>query len=139
MDFEPASWRKNSSSCRRRESEFVWKNGGKSVGRTSRVPPCGFFKTEISNSGVFIRYCSNLLYQKFLKNESLATRRVRRTPKKKCSLLFRFARDQFFLKKERTFFLWCSALQVFGQVAGLQFGLGFAKTIFWGKGSQNRD
>jgi len=67
-------------------------------------------------------------------HESPATASLRSaTPKKKCSLLFRFVRDQFFLKKERTFFLWCSALQVFGQVAGLQFGLGFAKTIFWGK------
>ncbi|KKT73792.1 MAG: hypothetical protein UW70_C0076G0001, partial [Candidatus Peregrinibacteria bacterium GW2011_GWA2_44_7] len=25
-------------------SEFVWKNGGKSVGRASRVPPSGFEK-----------------------------------------------------------------------------------------------
>ena len=39
--LEPASWRKNSPSRRRRESEFVWKNGGKSVGRASRVPPSG--------------------------------------------------------------------------------------------------
>jgi hypothetical protein len=29
-------------------------------------------------------------------------------------------------------FLWCSALQVFGQVAE-QCGRSFAKTIFWGK------
>src|SRR3989339_1914993 len=40
----PASWRKNNSSRRRRESEFVWKNEGKSVGRASRVPPFGFEK-----------------------------------------------------------------------------------------------
>src|SRR3989339_524989 len=40
----PASWRKNNPSRRRRESEFVWKNGGKSVGRASRVPPSGFEK-----------------------------------------------------------------------------------------------
>ncbi|MBU1045670.1 hypothetical protein KJ616_00930, partial [Patescibacteria group bacterium] len=40
----------------------------------------------------------------------------------------------FFLKKERVFFFRGSALQVFGQCVGLQCGLGFAKTIFWGKG-----
>ncbi|MFH0969351.1 MAG: hypothetical protein V1804_02490, partial [Patescibacteria group bacterium] len=38
------------------------------------------------------------------------------------------------LKKERVFFFRGSALQVFGQCVGLQCGLGFAKTIFWGKG-----
>ena len=37
------------------------------------------------------------------------------------------------MKKERVFFFRGSALQVFGQVAE-QCGLGFAKTIFWGKG-----
>ncbi|MBI3605176.1 MAG: hypothetical protein HY202_04010 [Nitrospirae bacterium] len=36
------SWRKNSAHRRRRCSKFVWKNGGKSVGRASRVPPSGF-------------------------------------------------------------------------------------------------
>ena len=55
------------------------------------------------------------------------------TPKKKCSLLFGFARDRFFLKKERTFFLWCSALQVFGQVAGLM-RTRFCENYFLGKG-----
>jgi len=40
---------------------------------------------------------------------------------------------KFLLKKERVFFFRGSALQVFGQVAE-QCGLGFAKTIFWGKG-----
>ncbi|KUK66123.1 MAG: hypothetical protein XD85_0407, partial [Parcubacteria bacterium 34_609] len=35
------------SECRRRRrSEFVWKNGGKSVGRASRVPPYGFEKAD---------------------------------------------------------------------------------------------
>ena len=29
---------------RAKNSEFVWKNGGKSVGRASRVPPSGFEK-----------------------------------------------------------------------------------------------
>jgi len=41
---------------------------------------------------------------------------------------------KFLLKKERVFFFRGSALQVFGQCVGLQYGLGFAKTIFWGKG-----
>ena len=46
----PASWRKNPPSRRRRESEFVWKNGGKSVGRASRVPHFGFQKA--------VKFCS---------------------------------------------------------------------------------
>src|SRR3989338_9147899 len=35
---------------------------------------------------------------------------------------------------ERNFSFWGSALQVFGQCGGAKCGLGFAKTIFWGKG-----
>jgi len=47
---------------------------------------------------------------------------------------------KFLLKKERVFFFRGSALQVFGQCVGLQFGLGFAKTIFFGIWIwQNRD
>ena len=38
--------------------------------------------------------------------------------KKKCSLLFGFARDQFFLKWKGHFSFWGSALQVFGQCGG---------------------
>jgi len=40
----------------------------------------------------------------------------------------------FFLKWKGHFSFWCSALQVFGQCGGAKCGLGFAKTIFWGKG-----
>ena len=36
--------RKISARQRAKNSEFVWKNGGKSVGRASRVPPSGFEK-----------------------------------------------------------------------------------------------
>src|SRR3989344_2354830 len=59
-DFEPASWQKNSPSRRRRDSEFVWKNGGKSVGRASRVPPSGFEKAVQFCSGAFILPNPNL-------------------------------------------------------------------------------
>ena len=41
---------------------------------------------------------------------------------------------KFLLKKERVFFFRGSALQVFGQCGVAKCGLGFAKTIFWGKG-----
>ncbi len=41
---------------------------------------------------------------------------------------------KFLLKKERVFFFRGSALQVFGQCVGLQYGLGKAKIFFWGKG-----
>src|SRR3990167_10277996 len=41
---------------------------------------------------------------------------------------------KFLLKKERVFFFLGSALQVFGQCAGLQYGLGKKKNCFsWGK------
>src|SRR3989338_9917590 len=40
----------------------------------------------------------------------------------------------FFLKWKGHFSFWGSALQVFGQCGGAKCGLGFAKTIFWGKG-----
>ena len=40
---------------------------------------------------------------------------------------------KFLLKKERVFFFRGSALQVCGQCGGAKRGLGFAKTIFWGK------
>ena len=41
---------------------------------------------------------------------------------------------KFFLKKERVFFFRGSAQEVSGQCGGAKCGLGFAKTIFWGKG-----
>jgi len=57
-----------------------------------------------------------------------------RQPRKKNTPYFLdLAGVKFLLKKERVFFFRGSALQVFGQVAE-QCGLGFAKTIFWGKG-----
>src|SRR3989344_5644892 len=41
---------------------------------------------------------------------------------------------KFLLKKERVFFFRGSAIQVFGQCVGLQYGLGKAeKQFFWGK------
>jgi hypothetical protein len=39
---------------------------------------------------------------------------------------------KFLLKKERVFFFRGSALQVFGQCVGLQYGLGKAKIFFSG-------
>src|SRR3989338_674825 len=53
-DFEPPPWRKISARQRAKNSEFVWKNGGKSVGRASRVPPSGFEKAVKFCFGVFI-------------------------------------------------------------------------------------
>jgi hypothetical protein len=59
-DFEPASWRKNSPSRRRRDSKFVWKNGGKSVGRALRRPQFDLRKTLEFNTGVSILPSSHL-------------------------------------------------------------------------------
>ena len=58
-----------------------------------------------------------------------------RQPRKKNTPYFLdLAGVKFLLKKERVFFFRGSALQVFGQCGGAKCGLGFAKTIFWGKG-----
>jgi len=57
------------------------------------------------------------------------------TPKRKnvpCFLDFRGG--GFFLKWKGHFSFWGSVLQVFGQCGWAKCGLGFAKTIFWGKG-----
>jgi len=53
-DFEPPPPKQISARKRAKNPEFVWKNGGKSVGRASRVPPFGFFKTFEFYSGVSI-------------------------------------------------------------------------------------
>ena len=62
--------------------------------------------------------------------------RVRQQPRKKNAPCFLdLAGVKFLLKKERMFFFRGSALQVFGQCVGLQYGLGKAKKLFfWGKG-----
>ena len=63
------------------------------------------------------------------------------TPKRKnvpCS--FDFRRGGFFLNGKDIFLFGVLPSKYSGSVARLQFGLGFAKTIFWGYGfSQNRD
>ena len=58
--------------------------------------------------------------------------RSARQPQRKMFLAFLICARPIFSEKGKDIFLWGSALQVFGQSAGLQCGLGFAKTIFWG-------
>src|SRR3989344_1596838 len=55
------------------------------------------------------------------------------TPKKNVSCFLDLAGVKFFLKMERTFFFGVLPSKYSGSVAE-QCGLGFAKTIFWGKG-----
>ena len=55
-------------------------------------------------------------------------------PERKHSLLFVLRGGEFLLKMERVFSFGVLPSKYSGSVAGLQFGLGFAKTIFWGKG-----
>src|SRR3989339_2037550 len=116
----PVSWRKNPPSRRRRESEFVWKNGGKSVGRASRVPPFGFEKAAKFCSGVSIVPSSHLFPKSlmcharsawWLETKSYARRKPRHRlaslgnpKKKKSSLLFLIFAGVIFSKMERTFF-----------------------------------
>src|SRR3989338_7571168 len=57
-----------------------------------------------------------------------------RNPQKKSSFAFRICARPIFSEKGKDIFLWGSALRVFGQCGGAKCGLGFAKTIFWGKG-----
>jgi len=54
--------------------------------------------------------------------------------KKKCSLLSLFSRGDFFKNGKDIFLFGVLPSKYSGSVARLQFGLGFAKTIFWGKG-----
>jgi len=55
-------------------------------------------------------------------------------------LAFRICARPIFSKNGKDIFLFGVLPSKYsGSVAGLQFGLGFAKTIFWGKDSQNRD
>ena len=57
----------------------------------------------------------------------------RQPRKKNTPCISDLAGVKLLLKKERVFFFRGSALQVFGQCGGTKCGLGFAKTIFWGK------
>ncbi|OGY38195.1 MAG: hypothetical protein A3I08_00975 [Candidatus Andersenbacteria bacterium RIFCSPLOWO2_02_FULL_46_11] len=59
-------------------------------------------------------------------------RRASATPKKKVSCFFDLAGVKFFLKVERIFFFGVLPSKSSASVAE-QCGLGFAKTIFWGK------
>ncbi|MBI2410613.1 MAG: hypothetical protein HYV32_01790 [Candidatus Kerfeldbacteria bacterium] len=70
-----------------------------------------------------------------MNDESPATASLRSaTPKKNVPCFSDLRATNFFLKKERTFFFGVLPSKYSGSVAGLQCGLGFAKTIFWGKG-----
>src|SRR3990172_3209917 len=62
-------------------------------------------------------------------SQSLGNPRKKNTP-----CISDLAGVKFLLKKERVLFFRGSALQIFGQCGGTKCGLGFAKTIFWGKG-----
>jgi len=63
------------------------------------------------------------------------------TPKRKMFLAFRICARPIFSEKGKDIFLFGVLPSKYsGSVAGLQCGLGFAKTIFWGYGfTQNRD
>jgi hypothetical protein len=57
------------------------------------------------------------------------------TPKRKIvPCFFDFREGGFFLKWKGYFSFWALPSKYSGSVAGLQFGLGFGKTIFWGFG-----
>ena len=57
------------------------------------------------------------------------------TPKRKKFLAFRICARLIFSKNGKDIFLFGVLPSKYsGSVAGLQFGLGFAKNIFWGKG-----
>jgi len=103
---------------------------------------------------VSLRLHSNLLYQKFvmMANRTRGARgglklsrtlheappppRFTRQPQKeKKFLAFRVCARPIFSEKGKDIFLFGVLPSKYsGSVAGLQFGLGFAKTIFWGKG-----
>src|SRR3972149_1056771 len=60
---------------------------------------------------------------------------TRQPQKEKMFLAFRICARPIFSEKGKDIFLFGVLPSKYsGSVAGLQFGLGFAKTIFWGKG-----
>src|SRR3989338_7373558 len=87
-DFEPPPRRKISARQRAKNSEFVWKNGGKSVGRASRVPTSGFEKAVEFCIGVFIVPSSNLLSKQMIRRKPHALASTPATPKEKTLLTF---------------------------------------------------
>src|SRR3989344_1531586 len=87
-DFEPPPRRKTGARQRAKNSEFVWKNGGKSVGRASRVPPSGFEKAVKFCSGVFIVPSSNLFPKPMIRRKPHALASTPATPKEKTLLAF---------------------------------------------------
>ena len=62
-DFEPRLGQPRGASARAERRGFV---RGKPMGGTSCRPPIRRSKIGKSNCGVYLRLCSNLLYQKFL-------------------------------------------------------------------------
>jgi len=59
--------------------------------------------------------------------------RPARQPQRKMFLAFLICARLIFSENGKDIFLWGSALNTSDSVAGLQYGLGFAKTIFLGK------
>ena len=103
------------------------------MGRASRVPPFGFEKAVEFCFGVFIVPSSNLFPKQMIREKPHALASTPATPKEKTLLAFLFWQGvKFLLKKERVFFFRGSALQVFGQCVGLQYGLGKARIFFSG-------
>src|SRR3989338_5130353 len=92
--------------------------------------------------GVSLRLHSNLLYQKFVMNESPTTASLHSaTPKKKKTpCISVLAGVKFLLKKGKDIFLWGSALQVFWQCGEASMRTRFCENYFLGERiSQNRD
>ena len=81
-------------------------------------------------SCVFIVPSSNLFPKQMIRRKPHALASTPATPKEKCLLLFWFGGGEIFLEKGKDIFLWGSALQVFGQCMGLQYGLGKTKICF---------
>ena len=154
MDFEPLSWRKNSPSRRRRDSEFVRKIGGKSVGRASRVPRSGCFCFFFYKTGVSLRLHSNLFYQKFVMmanrtrgarggfdlNRTLGQSPRHRladsaaTPKEKTLLAFLICAGWIFSEKRKGCFSFGVLPSKYSGSRRGEMRTRFCQTIFWGKG-----
>jgi len=115
-DFEPPPPKQISARKRAKNSGFC---GGKSVGRALRVPRSGVFCVFFYKTGVSLRLRSNLLYQKFVNDESPATASLRSaTPKKNVPCFSDLRATDFFSKKERTFFFGVLPSKYSGSVAG---------------------
>ena len=125
MDFEPPPPKQNLARERADFSESRCRISRKRMGGALRRPCLRSFRTALFYIGATLRFCSNLLYQKFL---IFATKRMKEAPPRSTSAdtsknvpgFFWFARDRFFF---------LGGQDIFSVFCPQGLGQGFRRTI----------